>query len=231
MGGSGRSEVGSRKHGRCGGDERASPRGGANSRHAAFARRLLAASWILVSAALSSCGASQSPSSVIESTATNSLSSRTGQSAEYRLGSGDRLKLEVYGENDLSGEFDVTGAGALSLPLLGQTRVEGLTVTELETLLADRLRTYVRRPRVSVQVLNYRPFYIQGEVKKGGEYPYSNGLLVRDAVAKAGGYTYRAATDHVLIRHANDAAERQYSLDESIRVLPGDNIRVPQRFF
>ena len=150
---------------------------------------------------------------------------------DYRLGSGDKIKLMVYGEDDISGDFDISGTGGLSLPLIGQVQAGGLTLTEFELSLTQKLKTYVRNPRVSVQILNYRPFYIQGEVKNGGEYPYSDGLLVRDAVAKAGGYTYRAATDHLYIRHANEVSEQRYSLDGTVRVQPGDNIRVPERFF
>ena len=149
----------------------------------------------------------------------------------YRLGSGDKIKLNVYNEEDLSGEFHVGGDGSMSLPLVGQIQVGGLTVSEFEQKLTQKLKTYVRVPKVSAQVLNYRPFYILGEVKKGGEYPYSNGLLVRDAVAKAGGYTYRAVTGYVYVRHANESAERRYPLDTPVRVVPGDNIRVPERIF
>ncbi len=149
----------------------------------------------------------------------------------YRLGSGDKIKLSVYSEKDLSGEFVVGGDGAVSLPLVGQVRAGGLTVAEFEKQLVKKLKKYVRNPRVSTQVLNFRPFYIQGEVKAGGEYPYSNGLVVRDAVAKAGGYTYRAVTGYVLIRHANQTVERRYSLDAPVHVLPGDNIRVTERIF
>ncbi len=150
---------------------------------------------------------------------------------EYRLGSGDKIRLTVYGEEDLSGEFDVTGNGTLSLPLIGQVKASGLTVTEFERMLTEKLKVYVRSPKVSTQVLNFRPFYIQGEVKNGGEYAYIDGLLVNDAVAKAGGYTYRAATSYVYIRRANQTSEKEYRLDRPMRVLPGDNIRVPERIF
>ncbi len=149
----------------------------------------------------------------------------------YRLGSGDKIKLNVYGEEDLSGEFVIGAGGAISLPLVGQVQAGGKTVPEFERQLATQLKKYVRDPKVSAQVMNYRPFYIQGEIKSGGEYPYSNGLVVRDAVAKAGGYTYRAVTGYVLIRHANETAERRYPLDTPVRVLPGDNIRVTERIF
>lgn len=153
------------------------------------------------------------------------------QAEQYRLGSGDKIKLNVYNEEDLSGEFDIAGNGILSLPLVGQVQAGGLTVSEFEQRLTKKLKTYVRNPRVSVQVLNYRPFYIRGEVKKGGEYPYSNGLVVADAVAKAGGYSYRAIRNYVYIRHASEIVEKKYSLDTPVRVLPGDNIRVPERYF
>jgi protein involved in polysaccharide export with SLBB domain len=196
-----------------------------------YLRSFSAASLLVVAVGLSACTNGQAPAGATESIITSSEGSRSTQDAEYRLGSGDKLKLQIYGEDDLSGEFEINGAGTLSLPLLGQTKVQGLTTTELEMLLTERLRTYVRSPQVTVQVLNYRPFYIQGEIKKGGEYPYSNGLLVRDAVAKAGGYTYRASTAYVYIRHAHETGERKYSLDESVKVLPGDSIRVPERFF
>jgi polysaccharide export outer membrane protein len=151
---------------------------------------------------------------------------------EYKLGTGDKIRVITFGEKDLSGEFELDGKGVFSLPLVGQIGARGLTLRELETKIADKLRGgYLRNPRVSVEVMNYRPFYIQGEVKNSGEYPYKNGLTVQSAVAMAGGYTYRARTSYVFIRHAREKQERQYQLDKPVRVLPGDNVRVPERFF
>jgi len=181
---------------------------------------------------LSGCAVSPSPViSVTESVNPPEESSAYSPVSEYRLGSGDKIKLTVYGEDDLSGDFEISGNGSLSLPLVGQVQAGGMTVPEFEKLLTNQLKTYFRRPRVSVQVLNYRPFYIQGEVKNAGEYSYSNGLLVRDAIAKAGGYTYRAATGHVFIRRAIEKDEKRYSLDAPVYVMPGDNIRIGERFF
>jgi polysaccharide biosynthesis/export protein len=95
-----------------------------------------------------------------------------------------------------------------------------------------RLRDgYLRDPRVSIQVLTHRPFFILGEVRSGGEYPYRTGLSIQDAVAMAGGYTYRANQRIVYVRHAGEDAERAYDLSQRVPVLPGDNIRVPERFF
>lgn len=152
-------------------------------------------------------------------------------SQQYRLGAGDKIKLNVYNEKDMSGEFDLGAGGSLSLPLVGQISAGGMTVQEFEQKLTEKLKVYLKNPKVSAQVLTYRPFYISGEVKTGGEYPYSNGLVVRDAVAKAGGYTYRAVTSHVYIRRANEAVERKYALDRQVKIWPGDNIRVPERIF
>lgn len=182
-------------------------------------------------AILSSCAGGNPSPMVAEQRIGEATTTSAVKPADYQLGSGDKLKLTVYGEEDLSGEFVVDGNGAVSLPLVGQLQVGGHTIPEFEAKLGESLKKFVRNPQVNAQVLNYRPFYIQGEIKSGGEYPYSNGLVVRDAVAKAGGYTYRAVTGYVYIRHANESEERQYSLDTAVPVLPGDNIRVPERIF
>jgi polysaccharide export outer membrane protein len=155
----------------------------------------------------------------------------TDATSDYRLGSGDKLRVIVYGEQDLSGEFDVTGAGKVSLPLIGQVQAAGLTLEQFEKEVADNLsKGYLTNPKVSAEVLNYRPFYIIGEVDKPGQYPYTSGMTVLNAVAVGGGYTYRANTDTVYIARGN-GNEVQYPANQSVRVLPGDVVRVPERFF
>lgn len=150
----------------------------------------------------------------------------------YRLGAGDKIRLIVFKEPDLSGEFDVDGNGVMSFPLIGQVSAKNLTVRQLEEKVAEKFRKgYLRDPKVSIEVLNYRPFFILGEVKKGGEYPFKAGLTVRDAVAMAGGYTYRANDRKVFIRRANTEVEETHSLSKKVLVNPGDNVRVPERFF
>ncbi len=126
------------------------------------------------------------------------------EEAGYRLASGDRLKVTVYGHTDLSGEFDVDSQGNVALPLIQDVSVTGLTVEQFEASITDKLQPdYLKHPKVSVEVLSYRPFYILGEVKTPGSYPYVSGMTVLNAVALAGGYTYRAKTKAVLItRHA-----------------------------
>ena len=116
----------------------------------------------------------------------------TGRNA-YELGSGDKVRITVFGETDLSGEYDVDGSGNVRLPLVGQVRAAGLSLHDFEAQIADTLRHgYLRDPKVSVEVTAYRPFYIIGEVTKPGQYPYVNGMTALNAVALAGGYTYRA---------------------------------------
>jgi polysaccharide export outer membrane protein len=150
----------------------------------------------------------------------------------YKLGSGDKVRVTVFGHEDLSGEFEVDGSGNVSLPLIRNIKAEGLTPRELEQVIADRLSPdYLVNPRVSVEVLNYRPFYIYGEVTKPGSFPYVNGMTVINAVAMAGGFTYRARTSRVRIIRANDPSRTPQDADKDTPVLPGDVIEVPERYF
>jgi polysaccharide export outer membrane protein len=150
----------------------------------------------------------------------------------YVLGANDRVRIKVYGEPDITGEYEVDGSGAVSIPLAGTIKAGGLTTRQLERAIAAALsKGIVRDPRVNVEIALYRPYYILGEVKKSGEYPYKSGLTVLDAVASAGGYTYRANESKVLLRRAGSAVEETYPLDAPVLVYPGDNIRIPERYF
>jgi len=150
----------------------------------------------------------------------------------YTLGPGDRIRLTVFGHEDLSGEFEVDGSGNVSLPLIRNVQAQGLTVGQLEQAVAERLSPdFLKNPSVSVEVLNYRPFYIYGEVKNPGSYPFVNGMTVVNAVALAGGFTYRARTGKVRIIRAGDASRTPKDADKDTAVLPGDVIEVPERYF
>ena len=150
----------------------------------------------------------------------------------YVLGPNDRVRLKVYGEPDIAGEYEVDNNGNVSIPLAGHIRAAGLTTRQLERAIASALsKGIVRDPRVNVEVALYRPYYILGEVKKGGEYPYRLGLTVMDAVASAGGFTYRANENKVYLRRSGAGAEEVYALDAPVPVFPGDNIRIPERYF
>lgn len=186
----------------------------------------------LLALGLAAC-AGNAPTGVaaIPSAAATTANAPSASDLEYRLGSGDKLRVIVYGEQDLSGEFDVTGSGKVSLPLIGQVQATGLTLEEFEAEIRGKLQEgYLTNPKVSVEVLNYRPFYIIGEVGKAGEYPYTNGMNVLNAVAVAGGFTYRADDQRVFISRGGQE-EVAYPVSQSIRVLPGDIVRVPERFF
>jgi protein involved in polysaccharide export with SLBB domain len=151
---------------------------------------------------------------------------------EYTLGAGDRVAVTVFRHTDLSGEFEVDGAGRITLPLLGQLPVLGYSARQVEAAITGKLRPdYLRNPSVSVQVLSYRPFYIVGEVKQPGSYPYVNGMTVIQAVALAGGFTYRAKEDKVLIQRATDETQAKRPARQADPVLPGDIVEVPERFF
>ena len=150
----------------------------------------------------------------------------------YRLGSGDRIVVTVFGHEDLSGEFELDGEGRIALPLVGEVQLGERRLREAEALIASRLTPdYLVNPRVSIQVANYRPFYILGEVKQPGSYAYVNGLSVVQAVAIAGGYTYRARQSRVSIQRARDPERQQQPAGPDTVVLPGDIVNVPERYF
>lgn len=150
----------------------------------------------------------------------------------YRLGAGDKVRITVFGEDDLTGEFEVDSTGSIAMPLVGEVPAGGKTPRELERALTNMLdKGYLVNPRVNVEVLNFRPFFILGEVNKPGSYPYVNDMTVISAVALAGGYTTRAKTGQVLIKHASDPSKQEVPAAEDARVGPGDVIRVEERFF
>jgi polysaccharide export outer membrane protein len=150
----------------------------------------------------------------------------------YILGPTDKVRLKVYGEPDIAGEYEVDGNGNVSVPLAGRIKAAGLTAKQLERSITSALaKGIVRDPRVNVEITAYRPYYILGEVKKSGEYPYRLGLTVLDAVASAGGFTYRANENKVFLRRSGVGVEEVYALDAPVPVFPGDNIRIPERYF
>lgn len=151
----------------------------------------------------------------------------------YRLGAGDKIRVITYGEQALTGEFYVGSIGKVSLPLVGDIDAAGQTLPEFSARVEKALRDgdLLKDPRVSVEVLNYRPFYILGEVNSPGTYPYTNALTVKNAVATAGGFTYRANQKKVFIKRADDSKERDYRLTDTTPVAPGDTIRIGERLF
>ena len=157
---------------------------------------------------------------------------QTTPAQTYILAPNDRIRVKVFGEQDITGEYEVDSGGYVSIPLAGHVRAAGLTTRQVERAIVSALsKGIVRDPRVNVEIALYRPYYILGEVKKSGEYPYRVGLTVLDAVASAGGFTYRANEDKVYLRRSGSAAEEIHPLSAPILVYPGDNIRIPERYF
>jgi polysaccharide export outer membrane protein len=149
-----------------------------------------------------------------------------------RLQPGEKIRVTVYGEASLSGDYQIDPSGYLSLPLAGTLKAAGLTQAELEQELAKKFRSeYLRNPRVTISIMEFRPFYILGEIEKPGSYPYTSGLNILSAIAIAGGTTYRGSRSTVLIQHPGESGMREYPLASSVPVLPGDIIRIPQRYF
>lgn len=153
-------------------------------------------------------------------------------SGPYLLGPNDKVRVKVYGEPDIAGEYEVDGNGKVSIPLAGRIQAAGKTTRQLEGAIRAALaKGIVRDPRVNVDVATYRPYYILGEVKNSGEYPYKMGITIMDAVAAAGGFTYRANENKVYLRRAGVGREEEYTLNAPVMVYPGDNIRIPERYF
>jgi len=150
---------------------------------------------------------------------------------EYRLGPADQVRITVFNEPELTGQYVVGAQGTIAYPLVGSVQAGGLTVAQFTTNLQTALGQYVRAPSVSVEVTNYRPFFILGEVQRPGTYPYSASLTVLNAVATAGGFTYRANRGRVFVRHAEESEERSYPLTVTTPVMPGDTVRIGERLF
>jgi len=151
---------------------------------------------------------------------------------EYVLGPEDRIKITVFGEPDMTGDYRVGSDGAIAFPLVGDIRVEGLTLRQAEEAIKEKLRQgYLKKPSVSIEVSESRPFYILGEVRRPGSYNYIAGMNVLQAVAISGGFTYRANRKSVEILRGNDAPAEPMSVTPQERVKPGDIIFIQERFF
>lgn len=163
---------------------------------------------------------------------TNLAATAAVEPADFRLAAGDKLRVTVFGEDKLTGEYGIDVGGYVSMPLAGTVKAAGLTKVELEKALARKLSgEYLRDPKVTVEVATFRPFYILGEVEKPGEYPYKSGLNVMSAMAVAGGPTYRASSSKILIQRGGVGAFQEVALSPTVQVYPGDLVRVPERFF
>ena len=153
--------------------------------------------------------------------------------AQYRLGSGDVISISVHGEPDLSfEEVRLTDAGTFTFPFIGEVDANGKTAGEVRNLLVEKLQDgYLRDPRVSVSIANYREFYIAGEVKLPGGYPYQPGLTLDRAIALAGGLTERASTNRMTIVRNSEGSRKAEKANMDTLVRPGDTINIAEGFF
>lgn len=151
----------------------------------------------------------------------------------YKLGPGDKLRITVFDEETLTGEYQVTDNGSVAFPLIGNVPAAKGSLGALQDAIRTRLAAgYVKDPRVSIEVLTYRPYYILGEVNRPGQVPFVVGLRVDQAIAAAGGFTYRANKRKVFLRRADDDEERTVDLrHQSVIIMPGDTLRVGERYF
>ena len=150
-----------------------------------------------------------------------------------KLRPGDKAKIVVYGEDKMSGDFEVDSSGNVVIPLVGTVHAAGLTKRDLQQALRTKLLSekILRDPAVTVDTATTRPFYVLGEVEKPGEYTYRNGLDALSAVAVAGGFTYRASKSNIMIRRAGASTITEYPLSPDIPIYAGDLISVPERLF
>ena len=158
----------------------------------------------------------------------------TASPPQYQIAANDQLRVTVFDEESLSGEHVVTSEGNIAFPLLGDIQVAGRTPSDVRELIYERLSPdYMSDPRINVEVLSYRPVYVLGEVGRSGTYDYVPEMTATQAIAAAGGYTYRADKSRVIIRRRDDPQERTYELrsDRPVWVMPGDTITVGERYF
>jgi len=188
-------------------------------------RYMKLASGLLLASLLSGCYTEYGPVEV----ATAPVSAIDGIAAT--LEAGERIKITVYGEDALTGEYDVSPNGYISMPLIGMVKAAGQTPVAFGRILERKYRGFLQEPHVNVAVVTYKPFYVLGEVATPGEYPYRSNLTVQAAAAMAGGFTYRASRSVALVRHVGDDIWREYPLTEPVPIAPGDVIRIPERYF
>jgi len=152
--------------------------------------------------------------------------------AGYRVGGGDRLRVTVLGQPDLTGEYNVDSLGRISMPLLSAFDVGDRTTPQIERIIEAKLRNgFLRNPDASVEVITFRPFFILGEVQTAGQYPYVGGMTIQKAIAIGGGYSTRADKGKVLVTRQTVNGPITMKLSPTAALLPGDTIYVRERWF
>jgi len=151
----------------------------------------------------------------------------------YLLEPGNRVRVIVFNESNLSGDFTVDAVGNIAMPLVGNIPASGVTVKTLAKRIEEKLKqdAYMQNPSVATEVQTFRPYYVLGEVRQPGEFPYTTGLTVLSAVARAGGYDYRARQGTVVLVRTMGDTQKEYAATERTPLLPGDIVKVLERRF
>ncbi len=151
----------------------------------------------------------------------------------YLLEPSNRIRVIVFNEQTLSGDFTLDPSGNIAFPLIGSVRAGGVTAKIVAERIEEALARggYLRSPQVSVEVQTFRPFYVLGEVRQPGEFPYTVGLTVLGAIARAGGFDYRARRDGLVLVREVDGEQREYAANERTPLQPGDVVKVLERRF
>jgi len=176
---------------------------------------------------LSACASSHFPSASVSQV-------NAGLTEGYQIAGGDKLKITVFDEPTLTGDYEVSLDGDLSLPLIGPVNAAGMTSDTLSEAISTTLREggYVLSPRVAVEILEHRPFFILGEVKAPGEYPYVGKLTLEQAVAKAGGFSARADKRTIILLRQGWSSPKRIKLGGTpLMIAPGDTVTVQEAFF
>lgn len=190
--------------------------------------RSLICRWLLLVTALIAVSGSLIAQESIESLPPPAIDSYS----TYELAPGDRIKIDIFNHVDLSGEFTLDADGRFSMPLIGTIEALDLNPLELEDLLVGKLKPdYLVNPRIFIQVMNSRLYYLIGEVTGTGAFPYKAGMTYLTAIANAGGYTYRARQDWVYVIRGDDPEQNEIKLSIDEKVQPGDIIRIAERLF
>jgi polysaccharide export outer membrane protein len=152
--------------------------------------------------------------------------------ASYRLDTGDKLRVMVYGQEGLTNTYAIDAGGSITMPLIGSVPARGRTPASLAAEISAKLRNgYIREPSVAVEIEAYRPFFILGEVAAPGQYPYVPNLTVESAVAIAGGFSPRARRDVVTLTHTDATGAARVVVPLGTSLNPGDTVLVAERWF
>ena len=152
--------------------------------------------------------------------------------SDYILGSGDEIKISVYNESDLTSRVKIDKSGTISFPFIEDIQVIGLSTQELEEKIkAGLLGDYLINPQVDVSIVTHRPFFIHGQVKRPGGYPYQEGITLDKAIAIAGGLASRASNSNWVLTRVVDGKKVIIEANVATRVNPDDIIKIEQSFF